>query len=115
MLPTEFPIFQSLLGDVYAKAFSEPLSTLPHSKAKSLSWFVYESTGYVLSYKTLSNYVSAVLGQEPERVNPNVTTLAILVRYVQGQTAVNDAVAWYQYRSRVLRGTITGEIAPALG
>lgn len=99
----EFHIFRSLLSDVYAKAFGESLAPLPHAKAQSLSWFIYEATGEVLSYKTLGNYVQAVLDQSPARINPNVATLAILLRYVQGEAPVNPAVAWFQFRSQALR------------
>ncbi|MCB0534164.1 MAG: hypothetical protein H6574_19430 [Lewinellaceae bacterium] len=103
MQTSEFPIFQTLLNDVHTKAFGEPLSFLPHGKAQALSWFIEETTGQLLSYKTLSNYVSAILQKEPETINPTTTTLAILVRYVQGGLRGNDGVVWYQYRGRQLQ------------
>ncbi|MBK9336896.1 MAG: hypothetical protein IPM98_10030 [Lewinellaceae bacterium] len=104
---TEFPIFRTLLNDVHLKAFGEPLDTLPHGKAQALSWFIEETTGQVLSYKTLSNFVGAALRQAPDRVNPNATTLAILVRYAHGLVSGNDTVVWYQYRSKHFRQSWT--------
>lgn len=103
MQTTEFSVFQNLLRDVHQKAFGEPLSATPYGKAQALSIFIEEITGQVLSYKTLSNYICAALCQTPESVNPNATTLGILVRYLYGQSVGNDAVIWYQYRSRVMR------------
>jgi hypothetical protein len=103
MQTTEFPIFRTLLNDVHLKAFGEPLATLPHGKAQALSWFIEEITGQMLSYKTLSNFVGAALRQAPESVNPNASTLAILVRYVHGQVSGNDTAVWYQYRSKHFR------------
>ena len=44
-----------------------------------------------------------MLDQSPARINPNVATLAILLRYVQGAAPVNPAVAWFQFRSQALR------------
>ncbi|MFN0016200.1 MAG: hypothetical protein ACKVU2_16800 [Saprospiraceae bacterium] len=103
MQTSEFSIFQSLLHDVHQKAFGEPLSTLPHGKAQALSFFIEETTGQVLSYKTLGNFVSAALCQSPDSVNPNVSTLSILVRFLHEQSVGNDAVIWYQYRSRAMQ------------
>lgn len=100
MQVSEFSIFRTLLNDVHHKAFGEPLSALPHGKAQALSWFIEETTGQVLSYKTLSNFVGAALQRRPESINPNASTLAILVRYLQGQAAGADTVVWYKYRSR---------------
>lgn len=102
MSPKEFAVFQTLVSEVYAKAFGEPLASLPHSKAQSLVWLIYDATGCILSYKTLGNYVRAALDGAADRVNPNVGTLAILVRYVQGLAPMQDGVLWYQYRGRIL-------------
>ncbi|MEQ1745499.1 MAG: hypothetical protein ABMA02_08740 [Saprospiraceae bacterium] len=99
MQAIEFTIFQNLLHDVHQKAFGEPLSPIPHCKAQALSFFIEETTGQILSYKTLGNYICAALHQTPESVNPKAITLSILVRYLLGQPAGNDAVIWYQYRS----------------
>jgi len=99
MQVSEFSIFRTLLNEVHLKAFGEPLSILPHGKAQALSWFIEETTGQLLSYKTLSNFVGAALQRRPESVNPNASTLAILVRYLQGQVAGNDVVVWYKYRN----------------
>jgi hypothetical protein len=102
MCAREFPVFLALLNDVHQKAFGEPLAALPHGKAKALRWFIEENTGQQLSYKTLRNYVHAALANTPATVNPNSSTLAILVRYVQGDLLENDAVVWYQYRARLM-------------
>ncbi|MCS7036579.1 MAG: hypothetical protein RMJ33_06735 [Saprospiraceae bacterium] len=93
----EFSTFQRLLGEVYLKAFGEPLSPLTYGRAQALSWLIEEATGQVLSYKTLSNYVKAATGDASARVNPNASTLAILVRYLHGQAPANDVVAWTLY------------------
>lgn len=103
MQTNEFTIFRNLLNDVYAKAFGESLDYLSHGKAQALSWFIEETTGQLLSYKTLINYANAVLEIAPGRINPNLTTLAILVRFVQGHLSGSDVALWYQYRGTVLR------------
>ena len=103
MSTNEFLIFKNLLREVHSKAFGEPLSTLPHGKAQALSWFIEESTGQLLSYKTLSNYVGAILNRKPTSVNPTPTTLAILIRYVREQPAGNEQMIWYRYRSQGMR------------
>lgn len=103
MSTKEFTIFQNLLHEVYTKAFGEPLSTLPHGKAQALSWFIEESTGQLLSYKTLANYVGAVLNRKPASVNPTPTTLAILIRYAREQPAGNEHMIWYRYRGQGMR------------
>lgn len=98
----DFSILRKLLSDVYAKAFGEPLEPLPHGKAKSLSWIIYEGTGDLLSYKSLSNFVSAVLNDAPQRINPNGATLSILARFVGAAPETSGSLAWYKYRSLVL-------------
>ncbi|MBK6931806.1 MAG: hypothetical protein IPH12_13465 [Saprospirales bacterium] len=97
MQTNEFPIFQSLLSEVHRKAFGELPCLLSHSKALALSWFIEESTGEILSYKTLGNFSKAALHDLPASVNPNMTTLAILIRYVQGIPTGNDRILWYRY------------------
>ncbi len=93
----EFFTFQKLLHEVHQKAFGEPLSPLTYSKAQALSWLIEETTGYVLSYKTLANYAKAALGNGRMQVNPHVSTLAILVRYLTNQAPPNDWMAWCGY------------------
>ncbi|MFN0014499.1 MAG: hypothetical protein ACKVU2_08115 [Saprospiraceae bacterium] len=112
MQPSEFNIFQNLIREVHQKAFGEPLSPTPYGKAQALSIFIEEMTGQVISYKTLSNYICAALWQAHECVNPNATTLGILVRYLYEQPAGNEAVIWYQYRSHAMRQE--GAAAPQL-
>ncbi len=107
MQTNEFTIFRNLLSDVYAKAFGESLDYLHHGKAQALSWFIEETTGQLLSYKTLINYANAVLDNQPARVNPNLTTLAILVQFVRGHLPGSDGAIWFQYRNGVLRGPLS--------
>ncbi len=99
----DFFVFSALLSDVHAKAFGEPISRLSHSKAQSLSWLVYEATGALLSYKTLGNYVAAVLDSAPGKINPTGMTLSILACYVEGPVKGGcNGLAWYKYRTGVL-------------
>lgn len=106
----EFTVFSSLLSDVYAKAFGEPISRLPHGKAQTLCWLIHEATDELLSYKTLGNYVAAVLASDPGSINPSDATLAILAQFVSGNDAqtgrhemrAGSYAAWYKYRSGVL-------------
>lgn len=107
MQTNEFTIFRTLLEEVHAKAFAETLTNLPHGKAHALSWFIEEATGQLLSYKTLINYANAVLDNQPARVNPNLTTLAILVQFVRGHLPGSDGAIWFQYRNSVLRGQLS--------
>ncbi|MFN0216864.1 MAG: hypothetical protein ACKVT2_21620 [Saprospiraceae bacterium] len=101
----DFSIFRSLLADVHSKAFGEPISKLPHSKAITLSWFIEESTGVVLSYKSLTNYVNAVLEETPDKVNPSCVTLATLTQFATGEkdSPQKDPVSlWFKYRAGLL-------------
>ncbi|MCW5922128.1 MAG: hypothetical protein KIS77_07295 [Saprospiraceae bacterium] len=106
----EFSVFRSLLTDVHSKAFGEPLSKLPHGKAQTLCWLIYEDTGELLSYKTLGNYFTAIVEGAPERVNPSDATLAILAKFVTGEKNKSTPLAmqmgayaaWYKYRSNAL-------------
>jgi hypothetical protein len=106
----EFSVFQSLLNDVFSKAFDEPVTRLPHGKAQTLCWLIHETTDELLSYKTLSNYAAAVLENAPAAINPSHATLAILAKYVTGQVAhlsrhdmrMGAYAPWYKYRSNVL-------------
>ena len=104
MEKNDFSIFRTLLSDVHAKAFGEPLDRLPHGKAQSLSWMIYESTGELLSYKSLSNFVGAVLSNAAHRINPSSATLSILARFADDvPAATRGGLAWYKYRSQALR------------
>lgn len=99
----DFAIFRTLLSDVYLKAFGEPLSKIPHSKAHSLAWLIEESTGIVLSYKSLTNYVNAVLEGNPAKVNPSCITLATLAQFATGEKAGKQLAAfWFRYRAEML-------------
>ena len=103
----DFSVLCALLSDVHAKAFGESISKLNHSKAQTLSWLIQDATGVLLSYKTLGNLFAAVSANAPAAINPNTSTLAILVKYVSDTEPLRrmDAclgVVWFQYRSRYL-------------
>ena len=70
-----------------------------------------EATGEVLSYKSLGNYVCAAIDNKAERVNPTVSTLAILAKFLgdseptvwrRPAICVADWATWFRYRSKVL-------------
>lgn len=99
----DFSIFRSLLTDVHTKAFGEPISKIQHSKAHTLAWLIEEATGVTLSYKSLTNYINAVLDGQPEKVNPNCFTLATLAQFVTGEKANKQMAAiWFKYRAEML-------------
>lgn len=103
MQSKDFSIFRSLLTDVHAKAFGEPLTRIPHGKANTLAWLIEETTGVLLSYKSLTNYINAVLDENPEKVNPNGATLAALTQFVTGEKASKQvAMLWFKYRAGFL-------------
>lgn len=103
MQTKDFFIFRTLLTDVHSKAFGEPIAKLPHSKAHTLAWLIEESTGVVLSYKSLTNYINAVLDEHPEKVNPSCVTLATLTQFVTGEKAEKQlAAVWFKYRAGLL-------------
>ena len=100
MQAKDFAIFRSLLSDVHAKAFGEPISKIPHSKAHTLAWLIEESTGVMLSYKSLTNYINAVLEENPDKVNPSCITLATLAEFASGEKASKQRAAlWFKYRA----------------
>ncbi|MBP6812209.1 MAG: hypothetical protein KA138_11855 [Saprospiraceae bacterium] len=99
MQSSDFPVFRSLLADVHFKAFGEPLSKLPYSKANTLAYFIEETTGVMLSYKSLTNYINAVLEEVPTKVNPSPTTLTVLVQFVEGEKAARQMThIWFKYK-----------------
>ena len=103
MQTKDFSVFQSLLQDVHAKAFGEPIARIPHSKAHTLAWLIEDATGVILSYKSLTNYFNAVLEDQPEKVNPNCVTLATLTQFVTGEKAnTRLAAIWFKYRAGLL-------------
>jgi hypothetical protein len=106
MQTNDFRVFCQLLAEVHDKAFQEPISKLPHSKAQMLSFLIEETTGALVSYKSLGNFVAAALAGSPSGVNPNVSTLAILARFVGGSNATPPrgvpCAEWFKYRSQML-------------
>lgn len=111
MKPVDFFIFKRLLSEVYFKAFNEQLTQLPHGKAQMLSWVIFEQTGEMLSYKSLGNYVQAILEADPKKVNPTSATLGILAGFLRSnnnqvpnsKNRSGHSFTWYQYRTSVLR------------
>lgn len=100
MQTKDFYIFRSLLSDVHTKAFGEPISKIPHSKAHTLAWLIEEATGIVLSYKSLTNYINAVLEEKPDKVNPSCITLATLAQFATGEKSGKPmASLWFRYRA----------------
>ncbi len=102
MQTKDFSVFRSLLTDVHAKAFGEPISKIQHSKAHTLAWLIEEATGVMLSYKSLTNYVNAVLEENPDKVNPNCVTLATLTQFAIGEKTsrqVDSLSLWFKYRA----------------
>ena len=107
MKACDFSVFCHLFSELHHKAFNEPLSHLAHGKAQALSWIIYESTGENISYKTLSNFATAVLTNDPKKINPNDFTLSIFVKFIHSPmgTQGKGSVAWFLYRSRFLENT----------
>lgn len=100
MQALDFHVFKSLLNEVHSKAFGEPIAKIRHSKAQTLAWIIEEETGVMLSYKSLTNYVNAVLEGHSEKVNPNYTTLAVLTQFVTGEKPEKQLAAfWFKYRA----------------
>lgn len=103
MQAKDFFVFSTLLSDVHLKAFGEPLAKLPHGKANTLAWLIEEETGVLLSYKSLSNYIHAVLENKPEKINPNGATLSALTQFVTGLPASKQmSILWFKYRAGLL-------------
>jgi hypothetical protein len=107
MQTNDFQVFCQLLAEVHSKAFQEPITKLPHSKAQMLSFLIEEATGALVSYKSLGNFVAAALAGSPSGVNPNTSTLAILARFVGGGGDVPRRCApcaeWFRYRAQMLQ------------
>lgn len=100
MQTKDFIVFQILLSEIHQKAFNEPISKLSFSKAQMLSWLISNDTNQIISYKSLIKYVDAVMAHCPQSVNPNLTTLLILVEYVTGQKQekLPALVLWTAYQ-----------------
>lgn len=110
MKQNDFKAFTLLIAAVYQKAFEEELMEMRQGKSQPLSWYIYETTGKMVSYKTLGNYLKAVFHQCPERINPSVETLAILVEFISGDSAAilektPAAVVWNNFKKAKLTAT----------
>jgi len=100
MQAKDFSVFRVLLSEVHSKAFGEPITKLPHAKAHTLAYLIEEVTGVVLSYKSLTNYINAVLEENPDKVNPSCITLATLAQFATGEQASKQMAAlWFRYRA----------------
>ena len=103
MQTKDFSIFKALLSEVHQKAFGEPIAKIRHGKANTLAWIIEEETGVMLSYKSLTNYVNAVLEGQAEKVNPNCATLAALTQFATGEKPEKQLAAiWFKYRAGML-------------
>ena len=111
----DFTLFQVLLDRVYKLAFGEALSSLPYAKAKTLSWAIFEATGHRISYKSLISYVRAAQSGNGDGINPNGSTLGILVHYAQTRDCQPAASAeslgrlWFQFRKKWLEDQVAAE------
>jgi hypothetical protein len=97
---TDFAAFRILFSNCHQTAFGEPMNDFNHQKSQTLSWLIFERTGVMLSYKTLTNYAKAILEDDPSRVNPNLSTLTALLKFkgepVESQPAY---ICWLKFRS----------------
>lgn len=101
MLTTDFPVFRALIAAVSSKAFGEPLPKLSYRQSQMLRWLIFESTGTLLSYKSLGNYFDAVFEMSPKKVNPSVPTLLALAEFVMGAREAGNLpplLRWLHYR-----------------
>ena len=103
MTTNDFSVFCALMDQVHQKAFGEPIATLNYAKSNALSWFIYETTGDIISYKTLINYTVAIAQKTPEGINPSTNTLGILVQFTEeaAHTVPKKApksLLWYSFR-----------------
>ena len=107
MQTKDFTVFQVLLSEIHQKAFNEPISKLSYSKAQMLSWLISDDTNQIISYKSLIKYVDAVIAHCPQNINPNLTTLLILVEYATGQKQekLPALVLWTTYQKLLLTNT----------
>ncbi|MCC7246384.1 MAG: hypothetical protein IT269_11945 [Saprospiraceae bacterium] len=92
-----------MLTDIHAKTFGEPVSKLNYRKSRIMSWLIFEATGVMLSYKTLSNFFEAVINKQPSSINPNASTLATLVHFLhQTDQRQQPLLVWFRYRNSIL-------------
>lgn len=103
MSSTEYAIFCALMQAVHEKAFNEPLASLPFRKATALGFLIEEVTGQLISYKTLTGYGKAVLSNNPDGVNPNISTLDILACFVKNEHTGKCGLAWYHFRDTEIK------------
>ncbi len=100
METNDFRAFCALLSDIHVKAFGGTVSKLNYRKSRTLSWLIFEATDVMLSYKTLCNFYEAVINKKPSGVNPNISTLATLVRYLQQtDNGLQPLLVWFRYRN----------------
>ena len=106
----DFEVFSVLMAEIHHKAFDESIARLSYSKARLLSLLIFDTTGETVSYKSLTNYVCAILEERPDKVNPTLLTLGILSNYLlcndgkgeHREAGLQRCADWYKYRSKVL-------------
>ncbi len=103
----DFKVFSNLLADLHQQVFGEKMAHLPYGKSKTLSWLIFDKTGKMVSYKSLTNYVRAVLDQKPDDINPSDMTLSILTHCLleKSMPAFSNethVLLWYSYKKEFL-------------
>jgi hypothetical protein len=100
MKGNDFLAFSYLFSNCHLTAFGEPMNDFNHQKSQALSWLIFDKTGVMLSYKTLTNYAKAILENDPERINPNLSTLEALLRF-EGDNAEKQPayMSWLKFRA----------------
>jgi hypothetical protein len=73
------------------------------ARLHTLAWLIEEATGIMLSYKSLTNYINAVLEETPDKGNPSCLTLATFAQFATGaQASKQMAAIWFRYRAGCL-------------
>lgn len=103
-------VFIRLFGEVCRKCFGHTVtSTLSETDSRQLANSIFESTGLVISVKTLRNYSQYVFHPtEEKRENPSVATLDTLARYLLDAPFTDELKRkkdeahhpyWFRYKS----------------
>jgi hypothetical protein len=100
---TDAVLLHQLLSRVHDAAFQEPLAHLPYSKARLLSYLIQEKTGFLLSYKTLSNYVAFALQPAATAPNPALHTLGVLAQFAcNWPPHVEPGLYWFRFKQQMV-------------
>lgn len=99
---SDYPIFVSLMHEVYQKTFDRPLASLSFSERRDLSAIIVQQTGQPISGKILWTYVKRIVKEDESQKIPRNSTLDILAKYVlEGRSDFsqnNPFPYWYTYR-----------------